>query len=147
MKALGYHLLLEFKGCPEEILTDQDFIERTLLEASRRAKTHVISKHFHTFSPHGVSGAIVIAESHISIHTWPEFGYAALDIFTCGDNALPHLGTSYLIDAFRPQFTKVVQVERGLFGAAGRLMTPRTHNLDRDEVAHGKIQEASNAVA
>jgi S-adenosylmethionine decarboxylase proenzyme len=73
----------------------------------------VIGAHFHTFSPHGVSGVVVIAESHLTIHTWPEHGYAAVDIFSCGDLNLD-AGIEFICHSFAAKRTETKVVERGL---------------------------------
>lgn len=82
---LGTHVLLELKGCPEELLRIPADSERILLAAAEAMQATVIEHRFHAFAPHGVSGVIVIAESHLTVHTWPEHGYAAIDVFSCGD--------------------------------------------------------------
>ena len=82
--ALGQHSLLDFHGCPEIMLKDTTAIRRALIDAVKRAGGTVVTDAFHTFSPYGVSGVVVIAESHVTIHTWPEHGYAAVDVFSCG---------------------------------------------------------------
>ncbi|MDP9003817.1 MAG: adenosylmethionine decarboxylase [Verrucomicrobiota bacterium] len=78
------HTLIELHGCDTGLLNDPAALKELLLEAVRRGQGTIVTDVFHTFSPHGVSGIIVIAESHVAIHTWPEHGYAALDIFSCG---------------------------------------------------------------
>ena len=89
MDALGTHLILELKDCRRELLSDLDFLRSTLLSAAAEAGTTVMGDSFHYFDPYyGVSGVVIIAESHLSIHTWPEYGYAAVDIFTCGSSLL-----------------------------------------------------------
>ena len=82
--ALGQHSLFDFHGCPSDCLRATEEIRRALLKAVREAGGTIVTETFHTFSPHGVSGVIVIAESHVTIHTWPEHGYAAVDVFSCG---------------------------------------------------------------
>ena len=89
MNALGKHLLLELKGCDKEVLNDIGFLKGVLLAAAGEAGATVLGESFHQFKPQGVSGVVIIAESHICIHTWPEYGYAAVDIFTCGDSVQP----------------------------------------------------------
>ena len=84
MQALGRQILIEFYDCQNEVLTDRDRIRQYMLEAARHAGATVISDTFHHFKPDGISGVVVIAESHISIHTWPEH-HAAVDVF-CGDD-------------------------------------------------------------
>ncbi len=83
-QALGRHLIVEVFEADPRLLDDVKGLENLLLAAAHAAKATVIQSVFHHFSPHGVSGVVVIAESHLTIHTWPEYGYAAIDIFTCG---------------------------------------------------------------
>ncbi|MEJ2542908.1 MAG: adenosylmethionine decarboxylase [Calditrichaceae bacterium] len=84
-KALGRHLLLELYECDSNLLNNTNAIETILTESARIAEATIVETSFHHFSPYGVSGVVVIAESHITIHTWPEHDYAAIDIFTCDD--------------------------------------------------------------
>src|SRR5471030_2511377 len=84
MTPLALHTLLELRGCDPALLNDPEAVREILLEAVRRGGGTIVTQIFHTFSPHGVSGVVVIAESHVAIHTWPEHGYAAVDIFSCG---------------------------------------------------------------
>lgn len=81
---LGRHLIVEVFDADPSLLNDARALEQLLLQAAHAAHATVIESVFHRFSPHGVSGVVVIAESHLTIHTWPEYGYAAIDIFTCG---------------------------------------------------------------
>ncbi len=83
-QALGRHLIVEVFDADPSLLNDAQALEQLLLDAARAAHATVIQSVFHQFSPYGVSGVVVIAESHLAIHTWPEYGYAAIDIFTCG---------------------------------------------------------------
>ncbi len=85
MKILGRHLIVEYADCNCELLNDIDFLEEQMNESVRVAGATIVSSKFHRYNPQGVSGVIVIAESHLSIHTWPEYGYAAVDFFTCGE--------------------------------------------------------------
>lgn len=81
---LARHTLLELRGCDAALLNDPPRLKELLLDAVRRGRGTIVTEVFHTFSPHGVSGVVVIAESHVAIHTWPEHDYAAVDIFSCG---------------------------------------------------------------
>ncbi len=83
--ALGNHILVEFMNCDPHIMNDVAVIERDMVAAAQEAGATVINSTFHHFSPYGVSGVVVIQESHLAIHTWPEYGYAAVDLFTCGE--------------------------------------------------------------
>jgi S-adenosylmethionine decarboxylase proenzyme len=113
MDTSSYHYLLEFSGVDSSILDDILFIENTLLNSVRESKATYVNHYFHKFSPQGVSGAVIIAESHISIHTWPESKYAALDVFTCGDRSIADNIVSFLINAFKPEKSKVDYIPRG----------------------------------
>ena len=92
MDGLGLHILLELNDCNPKLLNDVDYIRRELLNTAREVGATVVGESFHRFSPQGVTGILAIAESHISIHTWPELGYAAADIFACG-SSLPAQGS------------------------------------------------------
>jgi S-adenosylmethionine decarboxylase len=84
--ALGKHMTVEFYDCDSEFLADEKKMEKAFLEAARASGATVLDSNFRSFEPQGVSGFIIIAESHFSVHSWPEYDYAAVDIFTCGDN-------------------------------------------------------------
>ena len=86
MKTLGVHLLLDLENCEQKILDDLNTIKQTLIIAAQKSCAHIMGETFHKFTPVGVTGIVSIAESHISIHTWPEFKYAAVDIFSCGED-------------------------------------------------------------
>lgn len=85
MEGLGSHLIAELFDCDTNSISSTEKVEEVMLRAAELSKTTVVKQFFHEFSPHGVSGVLIIAESHFTIHTWPEFAYAAVDIFTCGD--------------------------------------------------------------
>ena len=85
MEILGHHALLDVYGCDAETLNDLSRLKRIFLDTANALKCTIVDEVFHRFSPQGVSGVVVIAESHLSIHTWPERGYAAIDLYTCGD--------------------------------------------------------------
>lgn len=114
MNALGTHLLLELKDCRSKILNDTKRVEELLLAAAKAAKATIIESRFHKFNPYGVSGVVVIAESHLSIHTWPEYGYAAVDIFTCGETLQPEVAAQYLIEKFQSKNPGLLEVKRGI---------------------------------
>jgi S-adenosylmethionine decarboxylase len=98
LNALGRHLLLELKGCDREVLNDIGFLREALLAAARESGATVLGESFHQFKPQGVSGVVVIAESHICLHTWPEYGYAAADIFTCGSTVQPKKAAEIIVE-------------------------------------------------
>ncbi|MFH2011014.1 MAG: polyamine aminopropyltransferase [bacterium] len=106
MQGLGKHILAEFYGCDFEKLNDPELLKTASLDAVRRSGATIMSHHFKVFEPQGVSGVIVIAESHLSFHTWPEHGYAAVDYFTCGDRIDIHLAVDVLALALQPSHTE-----------------------------------------
>jgi len=84
--ALGRHITIEYYDCASDILLDKNGVESILLRAARESGAKIVSSSFHQFEPQGVSGVVIIAESHFTVHAWPEHNYAAVDIFTCADN-------------------------------------------------------------
>lgn len=112
MKALGRHILVEFSGCNAEVLNDVSIIEKSMIEAAEIAGATVINSTFHHFSPWGVSGVVVIQESHLAIHTWPEYRYAAVDLFTCGDSVDPWVSFEHLKKAFQANYS-ALELNRG----------------------------------
>ena len=114
MNALGKHLLLELKDCDRAVLNDLDFLKGILLEAASEAGATVLGKSFHQFNPHGVSGVVIIAESHLFIHTWPDCGYAAVDIFTCGDSVQPEKAAQKLIRELGAKSHSILEIQRGI---------------------------------
>ncbi len=122
MEALGRHLLVELFSCNAEILDDLEKIEVLMKEAARLSGATIVESVFHRFQPHGISGVVVIAESHLAIHTWPEHGYAALDFFTCGADIDYWMAHDFLKKAFMAGDSEVKELLRGGDrDAAGRL--------------------------
>jgi S-adenosylmethionine decarboxylase proenzyme len=114
---LARHTLLELHDCPRALLANSEALRPLLLEAVRAAGATVVTEIFHNFSPHGVSGVIVIAESHVAIHTWPEHGYAAVDIFSC-DPALDQAAMSDgIAKSLGAQRVESQSINRGQEGA------------------------------
>lgn len=113
MDTRGQHLLAEYYGCPTSILNDEGAIRALLQHAARAAGATVVATVFHRFAPQGVSGVVVVEESHLSIHTWPEAGYAAVDFFTCGE-CFPEQAHAALVEGLRPERSEILNVERGL---------------------------------
>lgn len=115
MEALGRQILVEFYDCDQSKLNDVTYVETTLIHAAKASHATLISHNFHKFSPYGISGVIVIAESHIAIHTWPEYNYAAVDIFTCGDTIDPWVIHEYLKKSFNSKNVSTMEMKRGMF--------------------------------
>jgi S-adenosylmethionine decarboxylase len=105
---------VELKDCNPEILKSIEKVRRAMVSAAGEAGATIVDISFHEFNPFGVSGVIVIAESHLTIHTWPEYGYAAVDIFTCGDVIKPEIAASYLVKHFECKSPSIVEMKRGI---------------------------------
>ena len=114
MYALGTHLLVELRDCNPAILRNLEEVRDALVSAAKEAKATIIDISFHEFNPFGISGMVVIAESHLSIHTWPEYNYAAVDIFTCGDVIKPEVAASSIIERFECKNPSMVEMKRGI---------------------------------
>ena len=114
MKPLGRHLLLELFECDADALSSLHTVKTSMLEAANRARATIVNHVFHEFSPFGVSGVVVIAESHLAIHTWPEYRFAAVDVFSCGEVLQPQLAAEYLAERFTAGRISVVELGRGL---------------------------------
>ncbi len=114
MHALGRHLLLELQICNEEVLDDLNFLKDCLNEAAVQSGATVVGESFYHFSPYGVSGVVNIAESHIAIHTWPEYRYAALDVFTCGNDVDPEKVARLITERLGAQSHSLIELRRGI---------------------------------
>lgn len=113
LKQLGQHLLVEYYDCDVEILKNTLLIEKYMIEAAKVAKATIVESVFHTFNPWGVSGVIVIEESHLTIHTWPEYKYAAVDLFTCGNMINPLAAFNLLEMKLKAERFDLKEVSRG----------------------------------
>ena len=111
--SVGHQLLLDLGEIEAERLDDIDRLRRTLVEAASAAGATVVEDRFHHFEPHGVSGVVILAESHVAIHTWPELGTAAVDVFTCGDPALTERVADAIEAALLPGSVQRRKFERG----------------------------------
>ena len=112
MKSVGRHLVLELWGCKN--LNSPDAVEAVLREMVAACNVTMLDLRVYPFDPMGVTGIAVLAESHINIHTWPEFGYAAVDIFTCGDRKDPSDAIPKLREAFSPERIETMEMTRGI---------------------------------
>ncbi|MDE2800905.1 MAG: adenosylmethionine decarboxylase [Gemmatimonadota bacterium] len=129
--ALSKHLLVDLYGCPAGLLNDVTGLETVMIEAAQRAGATVINSMFHHFSPFGVSGVVVIQESHLTIHTWPEQGFAAIDLFTCGTQTKPRRALIHLKRALQSTRVEVRQFRRGQ-GDSLATKTDRNFGEDSD---------------
>jgi S-adenosylmethionine decarboxylase proenzyme len=120
MNALGKQILAEYYNCDRNLLNSAALIEKYMNNAALEAGATIVTSAFHTFNPFGVSGVIVIAESHLSIHTWPEYGYAAVDIFTCGEIVDPWKAFSFLRDRLQSSHFSTMEMKRGQIQVVGQ---------------------------
>ncbi len=112
-KILAKHTIIEFYGCSPSAISDSKKVKKAFLEAARLSHARIIDSHFHYFKPYGVSGVVIIAESHFSVHTWPEYNYAAIDFFSCSDVVDVDSALNYLKGVFLPQDVKITHLIRG----------------------------------
>ncbi len=123
---IGTHCILELYNCPWQLLNDVSFIQRTLREAANSAQSTLLDEVSFQFNPQGVTALALLAESHISIHTWPERGYLAADVFTCGEHTQPEKACQYLLEAFRAQDHAFFQLPRGKYASTIRQVQSKT---------------------
>ncbi|HTX59902.1 MAG TPA: adenosylmethionine decarboxylase [Verrucomicrobiae bacterium] len=128
MKALGKHIVCELSGCDPAILTDVKGIAAMMNSAARAARATIMESAFHRFEPQGVSGTVILAESHLSIHTWPEKGYAAMDFYTCGDHTDPWLACDFAARVLGAKSVLTTEFKRGIEKSDGEF----THVVSHD---------------
>ncbi len=110
--ALGVQWILELERCESAALERVPFVEKALLESARQANASIVTHNFHQFFPYGVSGVVVLEQSHITIHTWPEHSYAAVDMFFCSEGVNVQSAIDVLRDQFQPQNIDVQRLTR-----------------------------------
>lgn len=113
MPRLGNHITMDLYECDPAKLNDVGYIRASLEEAARLAGAKIVGRNFHRFEPHGVTGVVVVRESHIAIHTWPEYEFAAVDIFLCGDKEGAEKAREHIILAREAGEHEAIQVTRG----------------------------------
>jgi S-adenosylmethionine decarboxylase proenzyme len=118
--SLGRHILVEAWGCRNESLNDLPGIRRAMINAAEAAGATVLDVSFRRFAPQGVSGVVIISESHLTIHTWPEYGYAAIDLFTCGDRAEPWKAFNVLSAFLGAEQVSAMELRRGEFDGSNQ---------------------------
>ena len=106
------HILFDLIDCPSDLLDDERFVRNNLFHASILSNSEIIKIDFHKFHPQGVTGYALLADSHLSIHTWPEKGVAKCDIFTCSANSTPEKAVEYLVEAFKAAKSTSQEYER-----------------------------------
>ena len=113
MNPLGTHLLLDLRQCNPDLLDDLQYIKQAMMRAATEAGATVLGENFHKFNPLGVTGIIAISESHLAIHTWPEHGYAAVDIFTCGSSFGYQKAAQLIIEHLECAEHRTTELKRG----------------------------------
>ncbi|MET0786695.1 MAG: adenosylmethionine decarboxylase [Paenisporosarcina sp.] len=113
METMGRHVIAELWECEFDKLNDVNFIERTFVDAALKSGAEVREVAFHKFAPQGVSGVVIISESHLTIHSFPEHGYASIDVYTCGDLD-PTIAAEYIADALGSQTREMMELPRGM---------------------------------
>ncbi len=136
MKILGRHLVAELSDCNSRVLNNLPELKRSLLEAARRSGALVVDSVFHRYNPQGLSGIVIIAESHLSIHTWPEYNYAAIDCFTCGTSVDPHKAIEYMKDALLCKSIKVRELNRGIPSDSDSIIAHKTEARKTPAMVH-----------
>ncbi len=120
MEARGTHIICELSGCDARMLSDVEYVRNVMVSAAREANAEILKDAFHRFQPQGVSGVVVIQESHLSIHTWPESGYAAVDFYTCGDHTDPWRACEYAAKKLGATSMLTTEVKRGIASTNGQ---------------------------
>ncbi len=113
METMGRHVISELWGCDFDKLNDIEYIEKTFVDAALKTGAEVREVAFHKFAPQGVSGVVIISESHLTIHSFPEHGYASIDVYTCGELD-PTIAADYIAEALGAQTRETIEVPRGM---------------------------------
>lgn len=140
MEHLGQHLIIDCWGCNDGI-NDADLMRTVMIEAVQAAHATLLDINVHTFSPHGVTGVAVLSESHLSVHSWPEYGYLAADVFTCGDTTEPMAAVEVFRQYFQPSVVELQDLARGINPLTAR--RPKRRNWSRLE---GRLEATETAV-
>lgn len=113
MDPQGIHIILDCYECDNQLLNDKKALKQILMDAAIKSGAHIVETSFHQFYPQGISGVIVISESHFSIHTWPEYKYAAIDIFTCSKEMNINFAIDYIIAHLKSNRYEIIRLDRG----------------------------------
>jgi len=132
---LGRHLLVEFYNCDSNVLNNVQLIEDIMCGAAVECGATIVQQNFHMFNPYGVSGVVIIAESHLAIHTWPENGYAAVDLFTCGDKCDPKVAFHYINERLHAGSAVYSELSRGMFNPDTEQMVETPFHI-KTQVTH-----------
>ena len=113
METIGRHVISELWGCNLTTLNDVNQIEKIFVDAALRSGAEVREVTFHKFAPQGVSGVVIISESHLTIHSFPEHGYASIDVYTCGELD-PNVAVNYIAEALNAKKQECIEIPRGM---------------------------------
>lgn len=108
----GRHVIADLGGCDPRVLANVGEIKRAMVGSAKYMRASIVDSIFHAFNPFGVSGVVVIKESHVAIHTWPEHGFASIDIYTCGTKLNPRKAVRYLEEKLKAKKIKIVELIR-----------------------------------
>lgn len=108
----GYHILADLWGCPPEKVNEASRLEEILLDTTNKVGFRVVAKSFHQFEPNGATGVVLLETSHISVHSWPEFDFVALDVYSCSGKTKAKKAIRYLVKALDPEKVQMKEVER-----------------------------------
>lgn len=114
MDTMGRHVIAELWGCDADKLNDFRGIERIMVNAALEAGAEVREVAFHKFAPQGVSGVVIISESHLTIHSFPEHGYASIDVYTCGDRIDPNVACDFITSSLGADRVESIELPRGM---------------------------------
>jgi len=114
LNTIGYHYIVEAAGCDPAVLGSPDRMRDLLVQAAKVADMGIRTSYFYRFSPSGVSGVVIISESHLSVHTWPEQRYAALDVFLCGEEGKPEAAIRFILNELASTDAHVTEIKRGI---------------------------------
>ncbi|SHG05864.1 adenosylmethionine decarboxylase [Ornithinibacillus halophilus] len=113
MEVMGRQIIAELWDCNEAILNDINLIEKIFVEAALKAGAEIREVVFHQFAPQGISGVVIIAESHLTIHSFPEHGYASIDVYTCGNKVDPLIAVDHIAKSLDAKTNEVLEIPRG----------------------------------
>ncbi len=111
---LGYNIFADMYGCDTNLLDDIKYLRRLLKEAADAGNMHIVKVFFHKYSPQGITGLVIVKESHIALHTWPEYAFASVDIFLCGNNSNPYNTLKHIENGLKPSKVITKSIERGV---------------------------------
>ena len=114
MEIMGRQIIAELWECNSNILNDLELVEQIFVDAARKAGAEIREVAFHQFAPQGVSGVVIISESHLTIHSFPEHGYASIDVYTCGDKVDPTIAVKYIAEALEAGISEKMEIPRGM---------------------------------